>query len=71
MINSYNNYSYNYSYDIFIIVSDGNRTEWSNQAIDFKSAKGIELGQFEIMSTIFPELHDTKPCCQLIFNNKM
>ena len=29
MINSYNNYSNNYSYDILIIVSDGNRTEWS------------------------------------------
>ena len=36
------------------------------RASDFKSAERLALGWFEIMSTITPELYDTKSYYQLI-----
>ena len=38
----------------------------SNRASNFKSAKRVALGRFEITSLITPELYDTKSCYQLI-----
>ena len=39
-----------------------------NQASNFKLAKCVEQGRFEIASTITPELHDTKSNFQLILS---
>jgi len=38
----------------------------SNRASDFKLAKRVAWGRFEITSTITPELYDTKSYYQLI-----
>ena len=37
-----------------------------NRASNFKSAERLARGQFEITSTISPELYDTKPSYQLM-----
>ena len=40
----------------------------SNRASHFKSAEHVVRGQFEITSTITPELYDTKSSYQLIIS---
>ena len=42
----------------------------SNRVSNFKSAKRVARGRFEIMSAITPELYDTKSYYQLIVTIK-
>ena len=56
---------------IALRISYSNWTEWSTiqgviiigRVINFKSAERVAQGQFEITSTITPELYDTKFKC--------